>query len=399
MRILLILRGAPGCGKTTYIKDRRLIPYTLSFDNIRMLFKSPAQTIYGKESSDRKKDSFVFSTLLMILEERMKSGELTVIDHINSKTSELNQYQELALKYRYKTYLIDFTKIPISISKEQNLNRMARKRVPDHIVDKVYEEFSSQKIPDEMMVIWPENLESVWPRPVNLDNYKKIHHIGDIHGCFDVLEKAIKDNGGLREDEYYIFLGDYTDRGPQNAEVLSFLYDLRDRENITFCEGNHEKWVWNWANRLDDYPDEFAKNTKKQLEAANIEKKDIRKFYRKLNECFYYIFDGKIILACHGGIATIPQNLAVISSHQLIYGVGLHTDLNQITTTFKEQSEEKKIEVFGHRNPDKKPMKFNDSAYCLEGGIENGGCLRWLVFEKGKVIEKEYENGRNRSVI
>ena len=111
MRILLILRGAPGCGKTTYIKDHRLIPYTLSFDNIRMLFKSPVQTIYGKESSDRKKDSFVFDTLLMILEERMKSGELTVIDHINSKTVELNQYQELALKYRYKTYLIDFTSI------------------------------------------------------------------------------------------------------------------------------------------------------------------------------------------------------------------------------------------------------------------------------------------------
>ena len=40
MRILLILRGAPGCGKTTYIKDHRLIPYTLSFDNIRMLFKA-----------------------------------------------------------------------------------------------------------------------------------------------------------------------------------------------------------------------------------------------------------------------------------------------------------------------------------------------------------------------
>ena len=105
-------------------------------DNIRMLFKSPVQTIYGKESSDRKKDSFVFDTLLMILEERMKSGELTVIDHINSKTVELNQYQELALKYRYKTYLIDFTSIPIQVSKERNFNRMARKRVPDHIVDK-----------------------------------------------------------------------------------------------------------------------------------------------------------------------------------------------------------------------------------------------------------------------
>jgi predicted kinase/predicted phosphodiesterase len=394
MRILLILRGAPGCGKTTYIKDHRLIPYTLSFDNIRMLFKSPVQTIYGKESSDRKKDSFVFDTLLMILEERMKSGELTVIDHINSKTVELNQYQELALKYRYKTYLIDFTSIPIQVSKERNFNRMARKRVPDHIVDKVYTEFAGQKIPDEMVIIQPEDLESIWPKPIDLNKYTKIHHIGDIHGCFDVLKEAVEDNGRFKEDECYIFLGDYTDRGPQNAEVILFLKELKDKENVIFCEGNHERWVWNWANRVKDYPDEFAKNTKKQLEAANIAKKDMRKFYRKLNECCYYTFDGRTILACHGGIAAIPQNLATISSHQLIHGVGLYSDLKQITNTFKDQAEKKKIEIFGHRNPDKKPMKFNDSAYCLEGGIEAGGCLRWLVLENGNIIEKEYRNVR-----
>ena len=39
-------------------------------------------------------------------------------------------------------------------------------------------------------------------------------------------------------------------------------------------------------------------------------------------------------------------------------------------------------------------MKFNDSAYCLEGGIEAGGCLRWLVLENGNIIEKEYRNVR-----
>lgn len=74
--------------------------------------------------------------------------------------------------------------------------------------------------------------------------------------------------------------------------------------------------------------------------------------------------------------------------------MGLYSDLKQITNTFKDQAEKKKIEIFGHRNPDKKPMKFNDSAYCLEGGIEAGGCLRWLVLENGNIIEKEYRNVR-----
>lgn len=395
MRILLVLRGAPGCGKTTWVKDNKLTPYTLSFDNVRMLYKSPIQTIYGRESSDRKKDSLVMDTMLSILEERMKSGEFTVIDSVNSRESDLNQYYELSIKYRYKAYIVDFTGIPIEVTKERNKNRMARKRVPDHIVGKIYAEFKTESIPN-LTCIKPEQLNEIWPKPICLNKYNKIHHIGDIHGCLDVLKQAIAENGGIRNDEFYVFLGDYTDRGPKNAEVVNYLKSLVDRNNVIICEGNHEHWVWNWANGIEDYTDEFRNNTKPQLEAAGLDKKEIRKFYRKLKECFYYNYHGKNILTCHGGLASIPYNLATVSTHQLIHGVGLYSDLDQIAKTFEEQSEGCKMEIFGHRNPDSKPMKLNDMVYCLEGSVENGGSLRWLTITKTKVIEHEYRNNINK---
>lgn len=391
MRILLILRGAPGCGKTTWVKDNRLIPYSLAFDNIRMLFKSPIQTIYGRESSDRKKDALVFDTMLMIMEERMKSGELTVIDAVNSKEADLNEYYELALKYRYKMYIVDFTTIPVVETKNRNLSRMARKRVPDHIVDKVYAEFKTQIIPP-IQVIKPEELNTVWPKPIKLDSFKKIHHIGDIHGCLEVLQNGIKACGGIKEDEFYIFLGDYTDRGPKSAEVLMYLMTLKEKENVVFCEGNHEAFVWNWSCNIKNYPEDFEVNTKPQLESAGMNKKEVRKFYRTFQENFYYKYYGKEILACHGGISLLPDNLATISANQYIHGVGLYSDLNQIARTFNNQSYGRKLEVFGHRNPDEKPMKLNDSVYCLEGKVETGGCLRWLVLEEGKIEEIEYHN-------
>ena len=46
MRILLVMRGIPGCGKSTWIKEHELEAYTLSPDNIGSikLHKNPYQT-------------------------------------------------------------------------------------------------------------------------------------------------------------------------------------------------------------------------------------------------------------------------------------------------------------------------------------------------------------------
>lgn len=36
MRVLLLFRGAPGCGKSTFIDKNGLRPYALSADEIRL---------------------------------------------------------------------------------------------------------------------------------------------------------------------------------------------------------------------------------------------------------------------------------------------------------------------------------------------------------------------------
>lgn len=392
MRKLLVLRGAPGSGKTTWIKNNKLIPYTLSFDNIKMLYQSPIQTIYGKESTSQKLNHKVWDTLCEILEQRMDTGEFTIIDAINNKVSVLERFYELAQLYRYEMFVVDFTKIPIHVAKSQNINRSSRKRVPDPVIDSVYEDFKNEPVPDYMRIIIQKELSKVFTKSVDLSKYKKVHHIGDIHGCFEVFMEALNKNGGFKKDEYYIFLGDYTDKGMSNDKVLKFLTKLSEKNNVCFCEGNHERWMWNWLNNKEDckYPDEFINNTIPQVSKLNMEK--LKTFYKNLKECFLYSYKGRTVLACHGGLATIPERLEYISGYQYTHGVGLYSDLETIAKTFKKTTEKNMYEVFGHRNPEGFPTQLENRTFCLENGVDIGGNLRWLTLDKTDFHEKQYKN-------
>lgn len=396
MRKLFVLRGAPAVGKTTWVKEKNLIPYTLSFDNIRMLFTSPIQTIYGKESTSQKANPVTWTYLFKILDERMKDGELTVIDAINDKEETLNAYVTLAKKHRYEVFLVDFTDIPAATAKYRNVNRTSRKRVPESTIEKLYHSFKTEKVPSEMKVIKPNELNSVFTKYRNLSKYKKVHHIGDIHGCYETMMESIMDNGGIKDDEFYIFLGDYVDRGIRSADVLTFMMEISKRDNVVVCEGNHEKWLWNWIQNEDDYIDEFRNYTLPDLITHGISKADVKEFCESLAENIFYNYKGKTVMACHGGLADIPNTPDKISAYQYIHGVGLYNDVEKISDTFKLKTPKKTYEVFGHRNPDYVSTKVNDRVFCLECGIDKGGNLRWLTLDDSGFSDKQYKNDQIR---
>lgn len=110
MRVLLLFRGAPGCGKSTYIDRNGLRPYTLSADEIRLQCQLAQQSIYGGEEISQSNDKTVWRILFDLLELRMENGEFTVIDATNSKTNEMTRYKKLADSYRYRMYCIDMTR-------------------------------------------------------------------------------------------------------------------------------------------------------------------------------------------------------------------------------------------------------------------------------------------------
>jgi serine/threonine protein phosphatase 1 len=90
---------------------------------------------------------------------------------------------------------------------------------------------------------------------------RTIYAVGDIHGRLDLLEKVFRDidndKKGIGSSQVAeIFLGDYIDRGPDSAGVISRLIDRGRRVETIFLRGNHEQLLLNFVeggNRLEEW--------------------------------------------------------------------------------------------------------------------------------------------------
>ena len=396
MRTLLITRGAPGSGKTTWIEQQGLKDYTLSPDDIRILCSSTEMQATGefKISQDRNNEQVVWDILFKLLEYRMSRGEFTIIDATASKTKDIQQYKDLADQYRYRMFVVDFTDISLETCLEQNKMRPEAKQVPQRAIENIYARFSTQKVPSGVKIIKRDELDTILEKPIDLSSYKKIVFIGDIHGCYDTLMQYEDFKNGLNEDTEYIFLGDYVDRGNQNYEVLKFLDTIKDRPNVCLLEGNHERWLHCFGNNVPSKSKEFEDHTKIELYNKGYTEKEARMLYRKLRQFSHLTYNGLEILACHGGIPNLNTNLLYLPTEKFIHGVGTYNDYLTITDSWMGQTKSNQYLIHGHRNTEASETQIADRVFNLEGRVEFGGKLR-IVELSGNFVDHVYATIRD----
>lgn len=378
MRTLLLTRGAPGCGKSTWIREHHLENYTLSPDDLRLLCSTPALQPDGHVaiSQERVNEQVVWDMLFKILEHRMSRGEFTVVDATASKTKEIQKYRALAREYRYRMYVVDFTDISLEKCLKQNKMRPELKQVPAKAIENIYARFDTQKVPSGVAVIKRDEFSSLLEQPIDLSSYKKLVFIGDIHGCYDTLMQYPDFKDGLKDDTNYIFIGDYIDRGHQNTEVLRFLDKIKDLPNVCLLEGNHERNIRKFGHGEPGDSKEFEIYTRKDFQEKGYTDKEARMFYQKLRQFSHIKFHGLEILACHGGIPNLNNNLLYLPTNNFIYGVGEYKDYIRVAESWMAQTEENQFLVHGHRNTEATETQIADRVFNLQGDIEYGGDLR-----------------------
>ena len=416
MRKLVILRGSMGCGKSTWLKENDLEKYTLCADTMRLHLTAPKMGLNGKDQISQAENKQAWDMLFYFLEERMKNGEFTIIDAVHSKSSEFSRYKALAEQYRYRLYCVDFTDVPIEVAKERNAQRPEYKQVPEEEIDKVYSRFATQGKVSGFTVIKPDEFNSILTtEPYDWNNYRNIHIFGDIHGCYSALEEYIKKESNIylegrpyrpeklkyymNDEDGYIFVGDYFDRGIQNVEVFKFINSIKDNSNVLLLTGNHEQSVRDYAFGMVVRNKDFLNQTAVEFAKAGIENADLRQFYRKLGVAAYITFRGNDFIISHGGIPYMPkQSMDFYSGIGFIKGIGTYND--DIDTIFDKwaQKENKTrkhpiYQVHGHRNILAYPLINTEYSYNLEGKVEFGGELRVLkILDDGSFAPREVKN-------
>ena len=152
MRTLIVMRGAPGTGKSTTITKLGLDQHTLSSDSIRLLYSSPRLGPDGHFVISGHNDRKVWEDFFRILEMRMQQGELIVVDATHTQAKEMSGYTKLASKYRYRIGCIDFTSMPIERVHRQNEGRPTHQVVPKEAVERLYHRCASSTVPDHWTV-------------------------------------------------------------------------------------------------------------------------------------------------------------------------------------------------------------------------------------------------------
>jgi predicted phosphodiesterase len=134
----------------------------------------------------------------------------------------------------------------------------------------------------------------------------RIFVVGDLHGDEESFKNALQIFNENKDVEgILIFLGDYTDRGPNGVEVIRELYELlRIRKDIIAVKGNHENYSKNGTPKF--YPCTL-------IDEANIKiKGGWEVFWKEIYQNFLeylkpaYI-SGKVLFV-HGGISKKIKN-------------------------------------------------------------------------------------------
>ena len=413
-----MLRGAPGSGKSTWVEENKLTPYTLSADGIRQMISGLVYDNTGKQVISQQHDGEVWRLLMKCLEDRMDRGEFVVVDATHYRAALLQQYKKLISKYRYRAYVVDFTDVDEATAQKRNRWRDGYKFVPPEAIHKMYTVFNSdyKEVSNRFNVITRKEAVDMLYRDMlfDYDGYRKVVVFGDIHGCYEPLKRYFDDHV-LDEDVAYIFTGDYLDRGIQNREVAEFLLSVKDRKNVLLLEGNHERWLRMYSEGEDvRYTDEernmlrkyvgrefwdgvskhqirnrgFREKTAPQLEG--LSKKDLRQLCRRMGQMAYIGFRGKRYFISHGGCPMLPS--LFVPACQYIDGTGEYEDVDALYENWLKNTDEKEILVHAHRNVFHYPAKINDRCYNLCSDIEYGKPLRIMEITDAGIEVLEYNN-------
>lgn len=167
---LVLVHGAPGAGKSSFIKELGLEYLTISPDNLRLLFSAPESLVVDNHAClqiNQKNNKKVWKLVFEFLESRMRNGSDTILDACNFAQDFIAKYTTLAKRYDFRVIALDFSSIPLDVLLKRNKQRLqfdtGLHYTPEHLVRDRYQRM--EPIPEGIYTIdatAPDAEEKFW---------------------------------------------------------------------------------------------------------------------------------------------------------------------------------------------------------------------------------------------
>lgn len=396
MRVMLALRGAPGSGKSTFIKENHAEEFKISMDDIRValygLRRQKDNTLTIPQDFNKK----VFEIFMSTLEDRMKREEFIIVDNTNTRISDLEALRKLCKQYRYRFFVKDFTdysdkKKALETLKERNESRSQEDKVPEWALIKMLARlYESQKGLKRYTLI--SELSELSYRKVDLNAYSRVLLCGDIHGNAKALDKVLS---LLKKDDVLILLGDVVDRGIENDKVIEKLYVLAKENRVVMIRGNHELWLMAHARGDMDAIRSplYREVTLPQIESIPDFKEKISFLSEKLLQAFYFTFAGEDYFVSHAALPYWNPLGINYTLDELCRGREDTSLCEKLYTLQSEKGEKPSpYQVHGHISS-RGDSIFNGRSINLNSRLEFGGDMPLLILgQKGEKTLKVFKD-------
>ena len=399
---LVVLIGPSGSGKSTFAQKH--------FKPAQIVSSDACRAMVADDEADQAATTAAFAVLHCIVEQRLHAGRLTVVDATNVQAKARRPLLELAARYHRPCAAILF-ELPPQVCKERNRQRVDRV-VGDFVVDRQYaqapvsEGVLSHEGFDPVIVLRSAEEADAFGAPacpsssMRCDKTGSFDVIGDVHGCCDELLSLLRIMGykvenpsalipriTAPEGRTAVFVGDFTDRGPDNVRTLLVVIAMVRSGAALTVLGNHDDKL---LRALQGAPVKISNgldHTLQELNAAGEEMQAlVREFLDELPS--HLVLDGGNLVVAHAGL---PQDLHGIDSPRArdvaLFGspTGQRDDFGlKVLADWAHAYEGDAVVVWGH-------LPIAEAAWVgntinIDTGCVHGGSLTALRYPERELV-------------
>ncbi len=401
---LVVLVGPTASGKSHFA--------TQHFPDSAILSADRCRELISDDPRNRDVSREALHVLLTIANHRLRQGHLTVVDSTCLNPQVRQQFCQLAEKHDRPSVSLLFD---TSLEQCREWNRKRTYTVSNELVQHQVETFQQQRDDfvdepfDQVHVLQAEDRNNVRVRlqntGVTVDESGPYDVIGDLHGCLDELKRLLDRLGYVRDERGFrhpegrkaVFLGDLTDRGPENMGCLALVLDMVENDRALYIPGNHCEMLYDYikGNReelvhgLQATVDEL--NELKESRCEELEQRFVRMF--ESAPPYLVLDDGELVVS-HAGIR--EEDIGEVSDRIVDFCRYGDTTGNTRPDGFPVRRDwalayrGDPFVVYGH-TPAKKAMKVNGTVNIDQGAVYGGYLTAYRYPEDDLVNVKSKE--------